>query len=157
MQAGNTDMSYVFNELKKLPFVKIPLYYIPFFISMWYFPKETFMLGTSVILFKNLNDETKKREDPNYNPNPFDSEISEEEETSETEEIPRDETSAINENVTENEEGEQVENEEPTLNEDNKFETESQESKEDFNLVENSDDDSVASNSSSGKFWSFFG
>ena len=185
MQPGNTDIKNIFNILKKLPFVKVPLYYFPLFISMLYFPRETFMFGTTVILFKNINDETTRRQESNsFYPNFSEGETSE----SENEIEPKDEVSTVNEDEIEpknevstvdedefepkvstvDEDEIEPKNEVSTVDEDefepkdevstvvNKSESESRESKEDYNLVDSSDNDSVESNSSSAMFWKFF-
>lgn len=56
-------MDRLLSYIKRLPFIKVPLYSIPMLWSFYHFPRETFMLGTSLYIFKSVNDETKRREE----------------------------------------------------------------------------------------------
>ena len=171
MQLGNTNLSYVYDQIKNLPYIKIPLYYIPVFISFWYYPKETFMIGSSYLLFNNLDAESKRRqEDPEYNTRLWENEFSENEDEQESEQ--KEEEPDGDQQNEEETDGDQQNEEEADgddltdqavigseLNDDsdNNSELTTTSNEEEYNLVD--DDTSVSSkesNSSDGSFWKFF-
>ena len=54
-------ISSIFKHFKEAMFYQVPLYYIPLTYTFYLFPRETFMLGTSVWLSNSLNEETERR------------------------------------------------------------------------------------------------
>ena len=52
----------IITKLKTMAIYPIPLYYIPLSCSFYFFPRETFMVGTSFWFVNSLNKETKRRE-----------------------------------------------------------------------------------------------
>ena len=77
-------MDRLLSYIKRLPFIKVPLYGIPMLWSFYHFPRETFMLSTSLYICKSVNDETKRREE-NKSILESDEEHEEHEETSDDE------------------------------------------------------------------------
>ena len=93
-------MDRLLSYIKRLPFIQIPLYSIPMFWSFYHFPRETFMLGTSLYIFKSVNDETKRREENKDNKSILESD--EEHEESSDDETSDDEIEKTVENVVTN-------------------------------------------------------
>jgi hypothetical protein len=170
MQFGNTNLSYVYEKIKNLPYIKIPLYYIPVFISLWYYPKETFMIGSTYCLFNNLDSETRRRQDdPEYNSRIWEEEFSddedenaqadESEETASQEEsdIQNDATAELNQNNTEGDTHIQ-EDTVSELSETNSVNETNSSNEEEYNLVDDDGNESVTSQdtkSSDNSFWRY--
>jgi len=56
-------MNDLFNAILSIPFVQVPLYYIPVGFAFYYAPRETMIVCSSVWLYNSLNEETKRREE----------------------------------------------------------------------------------------------
>ena len=149
MQFGNTNLSYIYNQFKKLLDIKIPLYYVPALVSLWYYPKETLMVGTSYFLFINLDQETTRRnDDPEYNTRLWEEENSDDEEDTDGQQIEEEDT-----------DGQQIEEEVTEANSDVDSALTNSPEDEDYNLVDENDSESVNSKTSQlsdDSIWKYF-
>ena len=164
MQFGNSNFSYVYDQVKKLPFIKIPLYYIPVFISLWYYPKETILISSTFAIFQSLDEETTRRaSNPDYRNELWEEEFSDEDQDekepvgAEQDQVEKETVEKEQDKTVEKEE-DNVEAEENTTNESDSIEGEdssesTEESKEeDYNLVDTEED-----NLPRKKSWGLFG
>tara|TARA_B100000161_G_scaffold265187_1_gene240397 strand:- start:1299 stop:1811 length:513 start_codon:yes stop_codon:yes gene_type:complete len=169
MQFGNSNFSYVYDQVKKFPFIKIPLYYIPVFISLWYYPKETILISSTFAIFQSLDEETIRRaQNPDYRNELWEEEFSDEdqdeketvdsEQDQDEKEIVEKEPVNSEQDKTVEKEEDNVEAEENKTNESDSIEGEdssesTEESKEeDYNLVDTEED-----NLPRKKSWGLFG
>ena len=56
-----STVKFVIDKILDIPFYRIPIYYIPVAYSFYCFPRETFMIGTSIWLFNSINDEDNSK------------------------------------------------------------------------------------------------
>lgn len=59
----NKFISKIINDLIEVSLYKVPLYYFPFTVSLYYAPRETIMLMTSIWLYNSIIENKKKSND----------------------------------------------------------------------------------------------
>lgn len=59
------SIDYMMEKYKAIIFFPVPLYFIPLSFLLFFYLRETFMVGVTVWLFNSLNEETKRRENEN--------------------------------------------------------------------------------------------
>lgn len=113
----NKFVSKIINDFIEVSSYKVPLYYFPFTVSIYYAPRETIMLMTSIWLYNSLvENEKKSNDDGESSLSDNDSIDYNFETTLNDENIEEDEISSIN---SENEIDENLEYEDQSQNKEN--------------------------------------